>query len=97
MIPAGERWPDQTLRPAIEDWLGAGAIIQASGGTANAEAHLAAEAYGAATPRLAHIIRDSRSGRELSGWGYGDDVDVALEVDATGVVPLMRDGAYERL
>jgi 2-phosphosulfolactate phosphatase len=95
VIPAGERWPDQTLRPAIEDWLGAGAIIEAIGGTSNAEADLAAEGYKAARSRLAQIIRDSRSGCELSGWGYAADVEVALEVGATDVVPLMREGAYQ--
>lgn len=97
VIAAGERWPDQTLRPAIKDWLGAGAIIDALGGTRNAEAGLAAEAYGAAKPRLAQILRDSRSGRELSGWGYAADIEVALEVNATDVVPMMREGAYQAL
>lgn len=97
VIAAGERWPDQTLRPAIEDWLGAGAIIDALGGTRNAEADLAAEAYRAAKPRLAQILRDSRSGRELSGWGYAADTEVALEVNAADVVPMMREGAYQAL
>lgn len=97
VIAAGERWPDQTLRPAIEDWLGAGAIIDALGGTRNAEADLAAEAYRAAKPRLAEILRDSRSGRELSGWGYAADTEVALEVNVTDVVPMMREGAYQAL
>ena len=95
VIPAGERWPDQTLRPAIEDWLGAGAIIAGLSGTLNAEADLAAEAYRAAKPRLAQIIRDSRSGRELSGWGYAEDVEVALEANASDVVPVMREVAYQ--
>ena len=97
VIAAGERWPDQTLRPTIEDWLGAGAVIDALGGTRNAEADLAAEAYRAAKPRLAEILRDSRSGRELSGWGYAADTEVALEVNATDVVPMMREGAYQAL
>lgn len=97
VIAAGERWPDQTLRTAIEDWLGAGAIIDALGGTRNAEADLAAEAYRAAKPHLAEILRDSRSGRELSGWGYAADTEVALEVNATDVVPMMREGAYQAL
>lgn len=95
MIAAGERWPDGTLRPAIEDWLGAGAVIEASGGSANAEAELAAEAYRAVRPRLPAIVRDSRSGRELAGCGYAGDVEVALEVEASDVVPTLAGGAYE--
>ena len=94
VVPAGERWPDQTLRPAIEDWLGAGAIVAASSAVPNAEAALAADAYRAVAARLGDIVRDCRSGRELIGWGYGDDVAVALERDASAVVPLLRDGAY---
>lgn len=94
VIPAGERWPDQTLRPAIEDWLGAGAIIEAMDGILGAEAELAVEAHRTVRSRLPRIIRDSRSGRELSVWGYAEDVEVALEADVTDVVPLMREGAY---
>lgn len=95
VIAAGEKWPDQSLRPAIEDWLGAGAIIDACNGKTNAEAELAAAAYRAAKARLADIVRDSRSGRELANWGYSEDVEVALELGLSDVVPIMRSGAYE--
>ncbi len=94
VIAAGERWPDQSLRPAIEDWLGAGAIVAGSRATADAEAGLAAATYRAAAMELGDVVRASRSGRELIGWGYGEDVEVALEVDATTAVPLLRDLSY---
>lgn len=95
VIPAGERWADQTLRPAIEDWLGAGAVVEALSGTSNAEADLAAQTYNAVRSRLADVVRNCRSGRELAGWGYGGDVDIALEIDQAINVPIMRDGAYQ--
>jgi 2-phosphosulfolactate phosphatase len=95
VIAAGERWPDQTLRPAIEDWLGAGAIIEASSGQSNAEAELAAAAYTAVKTRLAEIVRGSRSGRELTLGDYGEDVEVALEIESSTVAPLMTNGAYQ--
>lgn len=94
VIASGERWKDQTLRPAIEDWLGAGAVIAALKGTANAEAASAADAYLSAGTRLPGLIRDSRSGRELAEWGYVEDVDIALEIGASRTVPIMQDGAY---
>jgi len=53
VIPAGEGWPDGSLRPAIEDWLGAGAIIAHLSGARSPEAELACHAFLHAQPELA--------------------------------------------
>ncbi|EGX99705.1 2-phosphosulfolactate phosphatase [Nitrospirillum viridazoti Y2] len=95
VIPAGERWPDGSLRPAVEDLLGAGAIIAALDLPTSAEARVARDAHRAAGPDLADIIRGSQSGRELAGWGYADDVELALELNVSTTAPVLRDGAYQ--
>ncbi|TWB17292.1 2-phosphosulfolactate phosphatase [Nitrospirillum amazonense] len=95
VIPAGERWPDGGLRPAVEDLLGAGAIIAALDLPTSAEARVACDAYRAAGPDLADIIRGGRSGRELAGWGYADDVELAVELNVSATAPVLRDGAYQ--
>jgi 2-phosphosulfolactate phosphatase len=98
VIAAGERWPDGTLRPAIEDLLGAGAIIAAlktSGTDLSAEASLFANA--AQTSDVAALVRASVSGRELIDRGYSVDVDMAVDHDCSDTVPVLRNGLYQRL
>lgn len=97
VIAAGERWPDQSLRPAIEDWLGAGAIIGAIEGLESSEATLARESYAALGRGLERLVRESISGRELIDRGFGADVEVALEVQSSSVVPVLIDGEYRAL
>jgi len=97
IIPAGERWAhDGSLRPAIEDWLGAGAIISALGLPCASEAELARLTYEAARQGLAPLVRDSLSGRELIEAGYEGDVAMALEIDASDGAPLLVHGAYRQ-
>ncbi|MDE1147741.1 MAG: 2-phosphosulfolactate phosphatase [Azospirillaceae bacterium] len=95
VIPAGERWSDGSLRPAIEDLLGAGAIIDALDLPLTPEARVARDAWRAAVPDLDAIIRGCRSGQELIGWGYADDVGLALAVGTSDLAPILRDGAYQ--
>lgn len=66
VIPAGERWrTDWSLRPAVEDWLGAGAIIQYLPGSLSPEARLAAEAFRSAADDIHAVISACSSGKEL--------------------------------
>jgi 2-phosphosulfolactate phosphatase len=98
VLPAGERWPDDTLRPAAEDLWGAGAILHAlvqRGVTGlSPEARLAAAAYAEVAPRIAEELRACASGVELIERGFGSDVEIAAGVDESPVVPVLADGAF---
>ncbi|MGF1663918.1 MAG: 2-phosphosulfolactate phosphatase [Kineosporiaceae bacterium] len=96
-VPAGEQWPDGSLRPALEDRLGAGAVVSALIGRtsvdASPEAGAAAVAY-RRTRDVAGAASDSVSGLELQRRGHGADVDVAVHIDADDVVPRLVAGAF---
>lgn len=94
IIPAGERWPDGSLRPAIEDLLGAGAILDRLDLPCSPEAQVARDAFRAAGPEVARLIRSSMSGQDLAERGFPLDVELALEQDISRSVPILREGGY---
>ncbi|MDY7100938.1 MAG: 2-phosphosulfolactate phosphatase [Actinomycetota bacterium] len=94
VIAGGERWPDGTLRPALEDHLGAGAVVAALADTLSPEARAAADLWHATAPRVAAAIADCASGREQVARGWDGDLRYATEVDASATVPVLRDGAF---
>ena len=97
VIAAGERWPDGSLRPAVEDLWGAGAVLAGlPDGDLTPEAATAAAAYDAVRDDLAALLPACVSGRELVGGGFADDVAIAGEVGVSDVVPVLRDGVFLR-
>lgn len=98
VIPAGERWPDGSLRPAIEDLWGAGAVVGAlveDGRTGlSPEARAAAAAVDTVADDLGRALHGCAGGIELDALGFGDDVDVAAELDRSDAVPVLVDGAF---
>lgn len=93
VIPAGERWPDGSLRPAIEDWIAAGAILAALSGTKSPEAQMAIATFEAAKrDGLPSILAASASGRELIERGFSCDVELAGEFDVSMCVPRFVSG-----
>ncbi len=97
VIPAGERWPDGSLRPALEDWLGAGAILCRLGGHRSPETSAAIAVYESMAPRILDAVRGSASGQELIGIGYPQDIEIAVETDVSDGVPVLNGDVFVRL
>jgi 2-phosphosulfolactate phosphatase len=97
IVPAGERWPGDTLRVAAEDAMGAGAIAAAMpAADRSPEAELAATQFTAAQERgLYTVLAATASGRELLSDGYGADVALAAAYDASPAAPRLRDGLLQ--
>jgi 2-phosphosulfolactate phosphatase len=95
VIAAGERWDDGTLRPAIEDFLGAGAVIASIPAKSRSpEAQVAANAFLAAESLLGETVRGSMSGRELIDRGFAADVELAADLNASTTFPLLTQGVF---
>jgi 2-phosphosulfolactate phosphatase len=95
VVACGERWPDGTLRPAVEDLWGAGAVLSrlAADHELSPDARAAVAAYDAMRPGDLHACP---SGRELVDAGFRTDVDVAAEVGVSRVVPVLGEGGWFR-
>jgi 2-phosphosulfolactate phosphatase len=103
LIAAGERWRNSTgpLRPAVEDLLGAGAILAALDPSASIstpgsspEAAAARSAFLAARPLLFQTMMNCGSGRELAARGWIDDIALAAEHAVSDVVPQLAGDAF---
>jgi len=95
VVPAGERWPDGELRPCLEDWIGAGAILDALDGAPSPEVSAARAAFHAHQARLEEALLSCPSGRELVERGYPQDVSAAAELNVSGCVPILVGGAFK--
>ncbi|WP_405493108.1 2-phosphosulfolactate phosphatase [Nocardia sp. NBC_00511] len=98
IIAAGEHWPGQDLmRPAVEDWLGAAAVVSALAalgvGPLSPEASAAKASYEGIAD-IGALVTGCASGLELAANGFGADVAVATELEASKAVPVLIDGAF---
>ena len=94
VIPAGEKWPDGSLRPAIEDLIGAGAIISHLSGKRSPEAEMAVATFVSAQSHLLQTLQQCGSGREVTAIGFGSDIDLAVALNQSNYAPLLREGVY---
>jgi 2-phosphosulfolactate phosphatase len=97
VIPAGERWQaDSSLRPAVEDLIGAGAIISHLTGRRSPETLVALAAFRAVESELDNTLRQCSSGKELIERGYATDVLLAAQLNVSAYAPLLVNDAYRR-
>ncbi|MFK4836722.1 2-phosphosulfolactate phosphatase [Microbacterium sp. ZW T2_14] len=101
VIAAGEltgREPGAALRFAVEDHLGAGAIVDALGALGidhtSPESAAACEAFRGLRGAVRHLLTASGSGQELLDRDSRDEVLDAAAVDAASVAPVLRDGSF---
>ena len=91
------------MRTAVEDMVGAGAILAAldpsnaiSDPRCSPEASAARAAFVDARPRLYDALSDCASGRELVARGWDDDVATAAALDVSTVVCRLTANEFRR-
>lgn len=98
VIACGERWKNKDkeeepreLRPCIEDYLAAGAILEKLDGTKSPEARVCISAFENSKTELGELITDSSSGRELIKIEFIEDVEFACQFDIFTEVPFLTE------
>jgi 2-phosphosulfolactate phosphatase len=96
VIACGERRglvaADGPLRFAIEDYLGAGALLSYLDLTKSAEARVCQAAFEGSCDALPALLGESTSGWELRHRGLEDDVRYAAQLNALEAVPVLTQG-----
>lgn len=94
LVACGEQWGEprkneSILRPCIEDYLGAGAIISKIEAEKSAEAQVCQAAFEACKGEVRRLVREGSSGRELAQKGYRADVEFSSALDTLDAVPCL--------
>jgi len=98
IVAAGERTADGAVQFAVEDFLGAGAVIDALTTLGidhtSPEAAVAAEAFHGLSRATRHLLTSSGAGQALLDADARETVLDAAAVDAETVVPVHVDGRF---
>lgn len=99
VVACGERWEhpseDGILRFAVEDYLGAGAVLMELPDEKSPEAQVCAAAFLRSQDDLPELLAGCASGRELVARGLTGDVRDCARLNAYQSVPAYRGGRYE--
>jgi 2-phosphosulfolactate phosphatase len=97
VIAAGERWNDDnnSLRPALEDIFGAGAILASfKDKSFSSESAGAVGLYEKLKNAPEMYLLDSVSGRELVQLGFRCDVEISAQLNVSNCVPVFKGDCY---
>ncbi len=94
VIPAGEKWEDGSLRPSLEDLIGAGAILSYLSGNLSPEAQAAIAVFNSFKNDLLNTLKKCSSGKELIERDFDSDIELAAEINVSDCVPVFTDNAY---
>lgn len=95
VIPCSERWPNGTLRPAVEDLVAAGGIISyLAEKTWSPEARVAASAYRQNSPYGLSTLGECASALELAEKGFAEDVELCLNLNVSELACCLNQDAY---
>jgi len=101
VVAAGEltsRDEPSSLRFAVEDLFGAGAVIDALAvlglDYSSPEAAAACESFRSLRGAVRHLLTASGSGQELLGRDLRDEVLTAAAIDSVSAVPALREGVF---
>jgi 2-phosphosulfolactate phosphatase len=93
ILACGERWrtPDEegVLRFALEDYLGAGAMLAALPFAQTSEAQACGAAFQAMRDHLEAALWECESGQELRDKGLGEDVRYAAQLNILDTAPAL--------
>jgi 2-phosphosulfolactate phosphatase len=89
VIPAGEQWRESSLRPCLEDLIGAGSVLAELPGTLSPEAEMAIATFARFRPNLGGALFRCGSGKELVDRGFGLDVELAAEYAVSHAAPML--------
>lgn len=85
------------IRWAVEDYLGAGAILSGLQFDKSPDAVVCEGAFRSCREIMGEIMTECQSGRELAEWGFARDVTFSTRLDVSRCVPVLRGGRLEPL
>ena len=101
VIACGERetaLPENNpIRFAVEDYLGAGAILSYLGFEKSPEARVCQSAFVDNKKDMPSILWECESGRELRAGGFGRDVEFAAQLNLYDSVPILHEVFFKEL